>query len=166
MFVSFKPLPSSHCYRAGSRSNRLDILHSWQKCRRVESKVSKGPISHVLLSPPHWQRHFVPQGVNRKWFHLPKEEAVVKKFKIEGFFLSLPLRFLLTLALKVPVHEKCFIFSAAHTMLSAPSISAATQMQEMLPKESGRVVEQCLEGKSYSGGSTGKVDGKLVRKNC
>lgn len=50
-------------------------------------------------------------------------------------------------------------------MLSAPSISAATQMQEMPPKQSGRVAEQCLEGKSYSGGSTGEVDGKLVRKN-
>lgn len=38
-------------------------------------------------------------------------------------------------------------------------------MQETLPKQSGKVVEQCLEGKSYSGGSTGEVDGKPVRKN-
>lgn len=51
-------------------------------------------------------------------------------------------------------------------MVSASSISAATQMQETLQKQSGRVVEQCLEGKSYSVGSTGEVDGKHVRKNC
>lgn len=51
-------------------------------------------------------------------------------------------------------------------MVSAPFISASTQMQETLQKQSGGVAEQLPEGKSYSGGSTGEVDGKPVRKNC
>lgn len=46
-------------------------------------------------------------------------------------------------------------------MVSAPFISAETQMQETLQKQSGGVSEQLPEGKSYS-----QVDGKPVRKNC
>lgn len=48
-------------------------------------------------------------------------------------------------------------------MVSAPFISAETQMQETLQKQSGGVAEQLPEGKSYSQVRwTGNLSGRTV----